>query len=79
MKRNRMPIQLNKLFSEKINRHIVKLTDCARPIKRFVAQECYWSSGNGRRLVFKRLWVRISAPDTGLTFFTIVVKIVLFV
>ena len=29
-----------------------------------------WSSGNGTRLMFKRLGVRIPAPYTGLTFFT---------
>ena len=29
-----------------------------------------WSSGYGRRLTSKRLWVRIPAPDTRLTFFT---------
>ena len=31
-----------------------------------------WSSGLGRRLVFRRLWVRILAPDTGWTFFALV-------
>ena len=35
-----------------------------------------WSSGYGRRLTFKRSWVRIPVPDTGWTFFTyIVVKL----
>ena len=37
-----------------------------------------WSSGYGKRLKFQRLWVRIPAPYTGWTFFTIfVVKIVM--
>ena len=30
-----------------------------------------WSSGNGRRLMFQSLWVRILAPNTGWTFFHI--------
>ena len=30
-----------------------------------------WSSGQGRRLAFKRLWVQIPALDTGWTFFTL--------
>ena len=30
-----------------------------------------WSSGYGRRLLLKRLWVRILAPDPGWTFFTL--------
>ena len=30
-----------------------------------------WSSGYGRRLVFKRSWVQIPAHDTGWTFFTL--------
>ena len=30
-----------------------------------------WSSGYPRRLAFKSLWVRIPAPDTGWTFFTL--------
>ena len=29
-----------------------------------------WSSGYGKRLTFRRLWVRIPAPYTGWTFFT---------
>ena len=29
-----------------------------------------WSNGYGRRLMFRRLWVRIPAPYTGWTFFT---------
>ena len=29
-----------------------------------------WSSGYGRRLVFKRSWVQIPVPHTGWTFFT---------
>ena len=29
-----------------------------------------WPSVYGRRLVFKRSWVQIPAPDTGWTFFT---------
>ena len=29
-----------------------------------------WSSGYGRRLMFRRLWVWIPAPYTGWTFFT---------
>ena len=29
-----------------------------------------WSSGYGRRLTFRRSWVRIPAPYTGWTFFT---------
>ena len=28
-----------------------------------------WSSGYGRRLTFKRLWVQIPAPKTGCPFF----------
>ena len=28
-----------------------------------------WSSGYGRRLTYKRPWVRIPAPDTGWRFF----------
>ena len=31
-----------------------------------------WSSGYGRRLTFQRSWVRIPAPDTGWTFFTLI-------
>ena len=40
-----------------------------------------WSSGYGRRLMFKRSWVQIPAQYTGWTFFCIdlFVKIVLFV
>ena len=34
-----------------------------------------WSSGNGRRLVFKKSWLRIPAPDTVWNFFTFVAKI----
>ena len=30
-----------------------------------------WSSGYGRQLIFKRSWVGITAPYTGLTFFTL--------
>ena len=29
-----------------------------------------WSSGKGKRLTFRRSWVRIPAPYTGWTFFT---------
>ena len=29
-----------------------------------------WSSGYGRRLIIRRSWVRIPAPNTGWTFFT---------
>ena len=37
-----------------------------------------WSSGYGRRLMFWRSWVRIPAPYTGWTFFTLICwKIVL--
>ena len=41
-----------------------------------------WSSGYGRRLMYRRLWERIPAPYTGWTFFHIplfAVKIVMFV
>ena len=31
-----------------------------------------WSSGYGSRLTFQRSWVRIPAPDTGWTFFTLI-------
>ena len=31
-----------------------------------------WSSGYGRRLMYRRSWVRIPAPYTGWTFFTII-------
>ena len=31
-----------------------------------------WSSGYGWRLMFERLWVRILAPYTGWTFFTLI-------
>ena len=31
-----------------------------------------WSSGDGRRLVFKRWWVQMPAPNTGWTFFTLI-------
>ena len=31
-----------------------------------------WSSGYDRRLVFKRSWVCIPAPNTGCTFFTLI-------
>ena len=43
-------------------------------------QPSKYLSGYGRRLTYKRSWVRIPVPDTGWTFFTyIVVKIVIFV
>ena len=31
-----------------------------------------WSSGYGRRLTFRRLWVRIPAPNTGRQLFTLI-------
>ena len=31
-----------------------------------------WSSGYGRRLISRRLWVQILAPDTAWTFFTFI-------
>ena len=38
--------------------------------KRFSNGREPWSSGNGKRLTFWRLWVWIPAPYTGWTFFT---------
>lgn len=37
-----------------------------------------WSSGYRRNLIFIRLWVRIPAPDTSWTFFTLICRIKLY-
>ena len=51
-----------------------------RTFKYFLIRQETWYSGYGRRLIFRRSWVRISASYTGWTFSHLfVVKIVLFV
>ena len=52
------------------NRIICKLWSNSRELqtKSFLNGREPWSSGNGWRLMFKRLWVQIPAPHTGWTF-----------